>query len=202
MRWGIHHSLERNVEQPPTPISAKLKRLDGCIQRGLSIYSRDNAQIADYVQNIKRVFETLKPDNGVLATRQSQFRQLTVQFAGDADPITTHMSDIMKSFEGGLFVGSDDGDIPGDNLDLERWFKTPKGHERKIHGHQHVGIRMVCEGPTLLPALDAHLSQATPFTYQELLPYVKAEVPESQRNALNRHRIMKKASSKKNEQLC
>jgi hypothetical protein len=149
---AVHHSLERNVEHPATLISGKLRRLDGCIQRGLSIYNRDNAQIADYMNNIKQVFETLNPDNGLLAQRQSLFRQLTVQFAEDADPITTHMSDIMKSFEGGLFVGNDDRDIPGDNLDLERWFKKPKGHERKIHGHHHVGMRMVCEGPTLLPA--------------------------------------------------
>jgi len=199
---AIHDSLERNLDKPPTPISVKLKRLDGCIQRGLSIYNQEKAQIAAYVNNIKKVFETVNPANGLRAKRQTQFRQLTVQFATDADPITTDMSAIMKSFEVGLFVGSDDGDIPGDNLDLERWFKTPKGHERRIHGHQHVGIRMVCEGPTLLPALDAHFSQTAPFTYQDLLPYVKAEAPESQRRSLERHRIMKKARSKKNGQFC
>jgi hypothetical protein len=199
---AVHESLERNLDNPPTPISGQLKRLAGCIQRGLSIYNQEKAQIAEYVHNIKRVFETVNPDNGLQTKRQAQFRQLTVQFAMDPDPITTHMSDIMKSFEVGLFVGSDDGDIPGDNLDLERWFKTPKGHERKIHGHQHVGIRLVCEGPTLLPALDAHLFQPTPFVYQDLLPYVKAEAPESQRRSLERHRIMKKARSKKNEGFC
>jgi hypothetical protein len=199
---AMHQSLERNLAQPSTPISGKLRRLDGCIQRGVSIYHRDKAQIAHWMANIKQVFETLNSANGSLATRRSQFQQLTVQFAEDADPVTIHMSDIMKSFEAGLFVGSDEWDIPGDNLELERWFKKPKGHERKIHGHQHVGIRMVCEGPTLLPALDAHLSQAEPFTYQELLPYVKAQAPESQRRALHRHRIMKKASSKKNGAFC
>ncbi len=198
----IHNSLERHVNTPPTPISGKLKRLDGCIQRGLSIYNQEKARIAEYVNNVKRVFETVNPDNGLRATRQAQFQHLTVQFATDADPITTHMSDIMKSFEVGLFVGSDDSDIPGDNLDLERWFKTPKGHERRIHGHQHVGTRMVCEGPTLLPALDAHLTQTTPFTFQDLLPYVQAEAPESQRRSLDRHRIMKQARSKKNGQFC
>ena len=25
-----------------------------------------------------------------------------------------------------------------DNLDLERWFRLPKSHERRIHGHRHV----------------------------------------------------------------
>jgi hypothetical protein len=199
---AVHHSLERNVAQPPTPISGTLRRLDGCLQRGLAIYQREKAHIAHWMTNIQQVAETLNSDTGSLASRQSQFRQLTIQFAEDTDPLTIHMSDMMKSFEVGLFVGSDECEIPGDNLELERWFKKPKGHERKIHGHQHVGIRLVCEGPTLLPALDAHLSQTQPFTFQELLPYVKAQAPESQRRSLHRHRIMKKASSKKNGALC
>jgi len=199
---AVHHSLERNLAQPPTPISGKLQRLDGCLQRGLSIYQREKAPIVHWMTNIQQVAETLNADTGSLASRRSLFRQLTVQFAEDTNPITIHMSDIMKSFEAGLVVGSDEWEIPGDNLELERWFKKPKGHERKIHGHQHVGLRMVCEGPTLLPALDAHLFQAEPFTSQELLPYVKAQAPESQRKALQRHRIMKKASSKKNGDIC
>jgi hypothetical protein len=197
---SVCQSLERNVRQPTTPISSPLKRLHDCIQRGLSIYHQEKAHIGGYVKDIKQVFETLQPENGTLAERQAQFRQLTTEFAHGADPMKTYMSDIMQSFEEGLFVGSDDHDIPGDNLDLERWIKKPKGHERRIHGHQHVGLRMVCEGPTLLPALDAHLARTAPFTYQELLPYVEAEIPESQRRSMVRHRLMKKASSKKNVQ--
>ena len=199
---ALSHSLERNLNQPTTPISAKLRRLYGCIQRGLSIYNQEKAHIGEYVNDLKRVFETLSSHNGTRATRQATFQRLTVQLAQRKDPISTHMSEIMQSFEGGLFVGSDDLEIPGDNLDLERWFKKPKGHERRIHGHQHAGIRIVCEGPTLLPALDAHLSRTTPFTCQELLPYVEAKAPESQIRSLARHRIMKKASSKKNEIIC
>ncbi len=195
-------SLERNIHQPTTPIRSPLKRLYDCIQRGVSMYNQEKAHIEDYMQDITRVFETLDPEHGGLTKRQATFRQFMGEFAQSSDPITTTMSDIMKSFEGGLFVGSEDLDIPGDNLDLERWIKKPKGHERRIHGHRHVGIRMVCEGPTLLPALDAHLSRTAPFTAQELLPYVEAKVPESQRRSMERHRIMKKARSKKNEQRC
>ncbi len=198
----ICQSLERNLSQPPTPISATLKRLYGCIQRGLSIYNQDKAHICEYVKDIKRVFETLDPEQGALAERRARFRQLNAQFAEAVDPVITYMSTIMYNFEGGLFVGSDDLEIPGDNLDLERWIKNPKGHERRIHGRQHAGIRIVAEGPTLLPALDAHLSRTTPFTYQELLPYVGAAIPESQVRAVERHRIMTKASSKKNEAPC
>lgn len=195
---AIADSLERNVNQPTTPITSKLKRLSGCIHRGLAIYNQEKAHIDAYINNIKQVVETLNSDNGRLVERQALFRQLARQLAGTGDPVHVSMSKIMQSFEPGLFVGSDDCDIPGDNLDLERWIKKPKGHERRIHGRQHVGLRMVCEGPTLLPALDAHLSRTTPFTYQDLLPYVDAEIPESQKRSMERHRLMKKASSKKN----
>ena len=99
---ALHDSLARNLANPPTPISGKLTRLDGCIQRGLSLYNRKKTQISTYVNNIKKVVETLNPGKGLQATRQAQFRQLTVQFAMDTDPLTTHMSDIMKSFEVGL----------------------------------------------------------------------------------------------------
>jgi hypothetical protein len=105
----------------------------------------------------------------------------------------------MQSFEVGLLVGSDDKDLPRDNLELERWIKTPKSHTRRIHGRQQVGLRLGYEGPTLVPAVDAHRTRTTPFSVQDLLPYVDGAVPESQRKAVERHQIMTKASSKKNE---
>ena len=108
------------------------------------------------------------------------------------------MSQVMQSFEPGLFVGSPDLDLPQDNLDLERWIRYPKGHERRIHGRQHVGRRMLIEGATLLPALDAHIRRTEPFTVQELLPYAHVEIPASQQQAVTRHRMMKQARSKKN----
>jgi len=54
--------------------------------------------------------------------------------------------------------------MPRDNLDLERWFRQPKGHERHIHGHKHAGVRIVQEGPTLVHALDMHLRHPDPLT--------------------------------------
>ena len=47
------------------------------------------------------------------------------------------MGKVMAGFHRGLFVGGEDADQPRDNLDLERWFRQPKGHERRIHGHKH-----------------------------------------------------------------
>ena len=81
----------------------------------------------------------------------------------------------MISFRAGLFVGGDEVDRVQDNLDLERWFRLPKGHERRIHGHRHAGVRIVQEGPTLVLALDAHAAHPEPFGVEELLPYRTAQ---------------------------
>jgi hypothetical protein len=56
----------------------------------------------------------------------------------------------MASLAPGLCVGGEEADMPQDNLELERWLKQPKGHERRIHGRPHAGVRIVQEGPTLL----------------------------------------------------
>jgi len=111
------------------------------------------------------------------------------------------MAKTMKAFEPGLFVGDDIPDRPGDNLDLERFFRLPKGHERRIHGRRHAGVRLVHEGPTLLPALDAHQFQAAPFSSADLLPYTTAQPPPSQTEAVGRRRIVRQARSSKRRPL-
>ena len=88
-------------------------------------------------------------------------------------------------------------DLPVDNQDLERWFRVPKGHERRIHGHRHAGVRIVHEGPTLLLVLNAHESHPEPFTAQELLPSREAQDPPDQQEAIQRRKVMRKARSKK-----
>jgi hypothetical protein len=111
------------------------------------------------------------------------------------------MVQVMKSFLAGLFVGEGKWEAIRDNLDLERWFRLPKSHERRIHGHRHAGIRIVLEGPTLVHALDAHASHREPFTVEDLLPYRAAREPRCQTQALNRRKIMRKARSKKQRPL-
>ena len=66
----------------------------------------------------------------------------------------------MLSFLPGLFVGEDKFEEIRDNLDLERWFRLPKSHERRIHGHRHAGMRIVLEGP----------HWCTPWTHTWLIP--------------------------------
>ena len=87
------------------------------------------------------------------------------------------------------------GDWPRDNLDLERWFRLPKGHERRIHGRCHAGVRIVQEGATMMLALDAHRHHPQPFTEAELRPYRDAEVPDSQKEVIHRRKVMRAARS-------
>jgi hypothetical protein len=122
-----------------------------------------------------------------------QFEALREELAGTEDPVCQHMAKVMGAWSPGLFVGP--ANLPEDNLDLERWFRLPKGHERRIHGHAHAGVRLVQEGPTLIPALDAHALHPEPFDVAALLPYQKAEAPASQVQALRRRRIMRQARS-------
>ena len=107
------------------------------------------------------------------------------------------MAGVMRRFEPGLFAGGDLTGVCDDNEDLERWFKLAKGHERRIHGRAHAGVRIVQEGPTLAPALDAHLIHPAPFTREELIPYLQAEPPPSERDAIHRRKIERRARSRK-----
>jgi hypothetical protein len=119
------------------------------------------------------------------------------RFRRDEDPIRQKMARVMIGFLAGLFVGEGKFEEIRDNLDLERWFRLPKSHERRIHGHRHAGVRIVQEGPTLVPALDAHVAHPEPFTATDLLPYRTAREPPSQEQAMDRRKIMRKARSPK-----
>jgi hypothetical protein len=123
--------------------------------------------------------------------------QKTEEVEQAEDSIHQAMATVMISFVAGLFVGEGKFKEIRDNLDLERWFRLPKSHERRIHGHRHAGVRIVQEGPTLVHALDAHLTHPEPFTAEELLAYRNAREPLSQKQAIARRKIMRKARSKK-----
>ena len=172
-------------------------RLAGYIDRGLTAVHTSQEDLRRHVEEVRAIQATLEPDSGTCAQRQAQFQALQKQFEESENPTRQHMGRVMASFEPGLFVGGDDADMPQDNLDLERWFRLPKGHERRIHGHQHAGGRLVQEGPTLLLALDAHLAHPEPFTGADLGPYRHSPAPVCQRQALYRRTIMRRARSKK-----
>ncbi len=148
------------------------------------------------MQKIQAVANTLDPAQGSQQDRRRKFEELRQSFSQQKDSFAQHLVKLMTSFLAGLFLGPVD-ELPRDNLDLERWFRQPKGHERRIHGRRHAGVRLVHRGPTLTCALDAHLHHLGAFTAAELVPYRSAHPPPSQQAALARHRIMRKARSSK-----
>jgi hypothetical protein len=157
--------------------------------------------IREYVEVIAEVAATLEPGAEDITEREEKFEALIDRFEATEDPIRHHMAAVMLSFLDGLFVGEEWFEEVVDNLDLERWFRLPKGHERRIHGHRHAGIRIVLEGSTLVHALDAHAAHPGPFTVDDLLPHRAAREPRCQDEALNRRKIMRKARSQKKRPL-
>lgn len=127
--------------------------------------------------------------------RKRRYDAIRSALLKDEDSICQQMSRMMASFKKGLFAGGGNADLPRDNLDLERWFRLPKGHERRIHGRSHAGVRIVQEGATMLLALDAHRHHPQPFTEEDLRPYRDAVAPESQQEAIRRRKVMRTARS-------
>ena len=174
-----------------------MKRLAGCIDRGLEVAREALTQVGHYVQDLRTVDGLLKPsDEATGEEREAQFVSLGQEWEASVDPIHQQFAKVMSSFEPGLFVGGEEADFPADNVDLERWFKRPKGHERRIHGRRHAGIRLVQQGPTLMLALDAHVHHPGPFTVDDLEPYRQSRMPASQQEALARGKIMRQARSR------
>jgi hypothetical protein len=178
-----------------------LERLATYIDRGLSGVKAQHEQVKEQVKAIQEVAATLDGSAGKLSQRKARYERLRRQYEKQGGEFYAHLSKLMVSFANGLFVAvraRKEEDLPSDNLDLERWFRKPKGHERRIHGHKHAGVRIVQQGPTLLPALDAHEAHPQPFTADDLLPYRDAQPPHDQLEAMRRHKLMRKARAQKN----
>lgn len=152
--------------------------------------------VREQVEHLREIHACLDPATGTSAQRQNQFAALVARLAASDDPSCLHMAKTMTAFEPGLFSGGD-ADLPIDNLDLERAFRLPKGHERRIHGHAHAGVRIVQHGPTLLLTLDAHTRHPEPFPAEDLIPWRHANAPEAQLQSMRRRRVMRLARSAK-----
>ena len=170
-------------------------QLQGCIDRGLQAVVEEQKQIQAYVQEVKRVVATLEPSTGSVPQRKRRFHRLKRRLQNSTDPVRIQMAVVRVAFTAGLFCGPEVDQEIRDNLDLERWFRLPKGHERRIHGHKHAGVRLVQEGATLMPALDAHKGREEPFTVKELLGYKDAKPPKQEQEAMYRRKVMRRARS-------
>jgi len=199
----VRASLQRNLDtNRGGRAHTQLQRLAACIDHGVAKVQAAHHVVRQQVQEIERVAATLTGANSSATERQAQFTRLQEEFAGLDTPFYRHVAGVMASFAAGLFVGGDTRPGLQDNLDLERWFRKPKGHERRIHGHRHAGVRIVQEGPTLLLALDAHVTHPEPFTAHDLERYQDVSAPACQVAALHRRKLMRAARSKKNERSC
>lgn len=167
-----------------------------CIDNGLELVKPEQEAIRLQVATIAEVAATLDPARGGAAAREADFEAIVARLEGDEDAIRRQMAGLMSRFRSGLFVGGDEIDSVQDNLELERWFRLPKGHERRIHGRRHAGVRIVREGATMMLTLDAHLSHPESFSAADLLPNRSAREPESQRQSIHRHQVMRRARSK------
>jgi hypothetical protein len=172
-----------------------LERLIACIEKGTSLVVDTQKQVAAYVQTIRQVDAALDPASDGWAKRKRLFDAISRELQADDDSVRQRMGRVMESFKPGLFAGGGRADLPRDNLDLERWFRLPKGHERRIHGRCHAGVRIVQEGATMLLALDAHRHHPKPFTQEDLRPYRDATAPKSQKEAIRRRKVMRTARS-------
>lgn len=171
-------------------------QLMSCIDKGITSVQPKLDEVAVHVADLRRVHRTLDPATGSAASRRNDFDEIALGFRASSSRFHSPMAGIMERFAPGLFVEGPD-DLPCDNLDLERWFRRPKGHERRIHGHAHAGVRIVQEGPTLLPTLDAHLRHPAPFSAAELIPTLGAVPPPCQLDAERRRKLMRRARSRK-----
>jgi hypothetical protein len=201
----VQESLDRVASSGKVaPAFGLLKRLKGFIDRGVADQQESFTRVREYTDQVRQVMDLLTDQDGPpLAERESQFAAKIEVFRCFADDVVySHFAKVMTSFQPGLFAGADMTSYPRDNLDLERWFRSPKSHERRIHGHRHAGVRIVRDGPTLAPTLDAHASHPGVFTRENLFPFRMASPPPSQLASQQRHGIMRKSRSKKNGSSC
>jgi hypothetical protein len=157
----------------------------------------EQEQIKEHVKEVKRIESTLDPSKGSSKQRKKRFARLRRRLKRSGDPVKMQMAVVMVAFSAGLFAGPEVDEEIRDNLDLERWFRIPKGHERRIHGRKHAGVRLVQEGATLMPVLDAHKDRGKPYQAEDLLGYKEAQPPKEEQEAMRRRKVMRRARSKK-----
>jgi hypothetical protein len=159
--------------------------------------AEEQKQIKEHVKEVKRIEATLAPQKGSSKQRKKRFARLRRRLKKSSDPVRAQMAVVMAAFMVGLFAGPEVDQEIRDNLELERWFRLPKGHERRIHGRKHAGVRLVQEGATLMPVLDAHKGREEPFKAEELLGYKESQPPKEEQEAMHRRKVMRRARSKK-----
>ena len=151
-----------------------------------------SAQDLQAVESLRRPSAT-----ATRAECAARFIALQQPWESSVAPVAQHGATRLSGLAPGGVVGGERAAFPADHLDVERWFQGPKGHERRLHGHGHAGVRIVRQGPTLRLALDAQMHHDGPLTIEDLEPDGHARVPESQQQAIDRGKMMRQARSRK-----
>jgi len=199
----VQESLDRIAASGQEgPAFSLLNRLNGFIDRGIADQHDAFSRVRAYTAQVREVIDIMNVESP-LVEREPLFTAKIAEFQTFPDDKTyVAMAKVMSSFQAGLFAAPELTEYPHDNLDLERWFRLPKSHERRVHGHHHAGIRIVREGPTLIPTLDAHAQHPGVYTREDLSRFASATAPPSQIASQQRNGIMKKGRSKKNDSSC
>jgi hypothetical protein len=86
-----------------------LKRLAGCIDRGLEVARETLTQVGHYVQDLRVVDALLRPsDEATGEEREAQFVSLWQEWETSVDLMHQQFAKVMNSFEPGLFVGGEE----------------------------------------------------------------------------------------------
>ena len=176
----VRESIQRNLDEKKGGSQRSNSAVWLAASTEVSTTSGPNRKRSEATSRTSR--KSRRPSNpagGNCVSRRERFEELIARFEQGEDSIHQTMAGVMTSFLGGLFVGEGKFEGIRDNLDLERWFRLPKSHQRRIHGRRHAGVRIVQEGPTLVHALDAHVTHPGPFTRGR-----PAAVSERQRTAV------------------
>jgi hypothetical protein len=170
------------------------------IDRGVQEVAQEQAQLRESVGDLHQIPATLAPSRGEASRREQRCPRLQQRLEPSAEPMRQQMAVVMAAFVGGLLGGGEVAGLPQDDVDRERWFRLPKGHERRLHGHKHPGVRLVQEGATLMPVVEAHQAHPGPCSAAELRDYRAAQPPPDEQAAVQRRKVMRKARSQKKRQ--
>jgi hypothetical protein len=146
---------------------ARRARLAGDSARGLRRVQAAPEEGQHQGAEGRAIHAPLALTRGSCAQRQAPGQACPKQWSRSDDPTRQHLGPGMASFEPGLLVGEDEANWPQDTLDLARWCRPPKGHERRMHGPRPAGVRRVQAEPPLLWALDAPREHPEPVRAED-----------------------------------
>ena len=190
------------------PAAWALSLLRTCITKGLDATASERRQVAGEMEIICDVSSMVDAHGDDYDMRLAAFEEKIRVLAVSPNAREQDMAHLMERWRPGLFIGDGMAErqydvsarqpfFPEDNYELERNFRGPKHHQRRVHGRAHAGTVLVQRGATLLPTLDAHEMHPEPFTHEDLRPYLGAPEPLQQYEARARGTIMRRARSEK-----